>query len=148
VKAEVLAECERPGASVAAVAMAHGINANLVHKWRTHAMKQQTAAAQAGSAAFIPVPLHTTAMALVWNRGRVSGCNCGLVVWAWLPALWQCAAIIDSGVLESSQKRRQPFSQIWQYITLFLVQFPCYPRHPLLLFSTHKGHAIFLKAAI
>ena len=33
-KALVLAECVRPGASVARVAMAHGINANVVHKWR------------------------------------------------------------------------------------------------------------------
>lgn len=33
-KAEVLAACELPGASVSAVALAHGLNANLVHKWR------------------------------------------------------------------------------------------------------------------
>jgi len=33
-KAQVLAECERPGASVAKVALAHGVNANLVHGWR------------------------------------------------------------------------------------------------------------------
>ena len=33
-KARVLAECAEPGASVAAVAQAHGLNANLVHKWR------------------------------------------------------------------------------------------------------------------
>ena len=32
-KSKVLAECRRPGASVAAVALAHGLNANLVHKW-------------------------------------------------------------------------------------------------------------------
>jgi transposase len=32
-KALVLAECERPGASVAAVALAHGLNVNLVRKW-------------------------------------------------------------------------------------------------------------------
>lgn len=32
-KAKVLAECEAPGASVAAVALAHGLNANLVRKW-------------------------------------------------------------------------------------------------------------------
>jgi transposase len=32
-KAAVLAECEAPGASVAAVALAHGLNANLVRKW-------------------------------------------------------------------------------------------------------------------
>ena len=33
-KAEVLAQCDEPGASVAAVAQSHGLNANLVHKWR------------------------------------------------------------------------------------------------------------------
>ena len=32
-KAQVLAECERPGASVAAVALAHGLNVNLLRKW-------------------------------------------------------------------------------------------------------------------
>ena len=33
-KAQVLSECEAPGASVAKVAMSHGINANVVHRWR------------------------------------------------------------------------------------------------------------------
>ncbi len=33
-KTRVLAECAEPGASVAAVALAHGLNANLVHRWR------------------------------------------------------------------------------------------------------------------
>ena len=33
-KAQVLAACAEPGASVAAVAQSHGLNANLVHKWR------------------------------------------------------------------------------------------------------------------
>ena len=33
-KARVLAECQRPGTSVASVALANGLNANLVHKWR------------------------------------------------------------------------------------------------------------------
>ena len=32
-KARVLAECRQPGASVAAVALAHGLNANLLRKW-------------------------------------------------------------------------------------------------------------------
>jgi transposase len=33
-KAQILAECAAPGASVAKVAMAHGINANIVYGWR------------------------------------------------------------------------------------------------------------------
>ena len=36
-KAKVLSECGAPDASVAQVALAHGLNANLVHKWRRQA---------------------------------------------------------------------------------------------------------------
>ena len=36
-KAAVLDECAEHGASVARVALAHGLNANLVHKWRRQA---------------------------------------------------------------------------------------------------------------
>ena len=32
-KATVMAECQQPGASVAAVSLAHGLNVNLVRKW-------------------------------------------------------------------------------------------------------------------
>ncbi|EAQ97011.1 transposase [Congregibacter litoralis] len=36
-KEQVLRECEQPGASVAGVAVSHGLNPNLVHNWRrTH----------------------------------------------------------------------------------------------------------------
>ena len=34
-KAEVLAACSQPGASISGVALAHGLNANLVRKWRS-----------------------------------------------------------------------------------------------------------------
>jgi transposase len=33
-KSKVLTECAVPGASVAKVALSHGLNANLVHRWR------------------------------------------------------------------------------------------------------------------
>ena len=33
-KAQVLAACEEPGASISGVALAHGLNANLVRAWR------------------------------------------------------------------------------------------------------------------
>jgi transposase len=32
-KAQVVQECEQPGISVAAIAMSHGINANVVRQW-------------------------------------------------------------------------------------------------------------------
>jgi len=36
-KAKVLRECARPGTTVAGVASAHGLKANVVHKWRYQA---------------------------------------------------------------------------------------------------------------
>ncbi len=53
-KQQILAECARPGASVASVALSHGINANVVHKWRrlTHGPS-----ADLQLPSFVPVPL-------------------------------------------------------------------------------------------
>ena len=42
-KAEVMAACDSPGASVAKVAMARGINANVVHRWRQLAREGEQA---------------------------------------------------------------------------------------------------------
>ncbi len=39
-KSQVVAQCQVSGASVASVALAHGINANIVHRW----LREQTAA--------------------------------------------------------------------------------------------------------
>ena len=77
-KAQVLAECQQPGASVAAVALAHGLNVNLLRKWlvgrgikrsglpapRT-VTRMQPAAAEpaAASLQFIPVELASAAPA-------------------------------------------------------------------------------------
>ena len=51
-KAQILSECAQPGASVASIAMSHGINANVVHKWRRLASP-----GSAPVASFIPVAL-------------------------------------------------------------------------------------------
>lgn len=58
-KAQVLAECTLPGASVSAVALAHGLNTNLVHTWRRlrRPGKEQTAPAQE----FIALPWQPSA---------------------------------------------------------------------------------------
>jgi len=39
IKAELLAACRAPGASIAAVASAHGMNANVLHRWLKEASK-------------------------------------------------------------------------------------------------------------
>ncbi|HJV96363.1 MAG TPA: transposase [Albitalea sp.] len=55
-QAQVMAECDAPGASVAKVAMSHGINANVVHRWRQLAREARPALATA-SGEFVPVSL-------------------------------------------------------------------------------------------
>lgn len=55
-KAQVVAECDVPGTSVAKVAMSHGINANVVHRWRQLAREvKPLGLAKAGE--FMPIPL-------------------------------------------------------------------------------------------
>lgn len=57
-KAEVLAACAEPGASIAAVAQCYQVNANLVHKWLKAARDNGGTPAQ--SPEFVPVPLAMT----------------------------------------------------------------------------------------
>jgi transposase len=59
-KAQILAECNVPGASVAKVAMAHGINANIVHGWRKQAREAGVATV---SERFVPVAIAQVAPA-------------------------------------------------------------------------------------
>ena len=72
-KGQILAECAVSGASVARVAMAYGINANIVHGWRKLARERDAACDRptpspaivpaklvAGVAQFVPVSLTPT----------------------------------------------------------------------------------------
>jgi len=76
-KAKVLSACNEPGASIAAVALSHGLNANLVRKWLVGrglkragipapvAVKTSVAAAPllAADARFVPIELAVPAAA-------------------------------------------------------------------------------------
>ncbi|MBT2327017.1 IS66 family insertion sequence element accessory protein TnpB [Variovorax paradoxus] len=53
----MLAECETTGASVAAIAQARGLNANLVHRWRRHQLSTRAAAVPAVVGEFMPLAL-------------------------------------------------------------------------------------------
>jgi transposase len=55
-KAEVLAACAEPGASVAAIALSRGLNTNLVHKWRRQAARAAETVASRSASAMLPVP--------------------------------------------------------------------------------------------
>lgn len=67
-KAQVLGECDAPGASVAKVAMSHGINTNVVHGWRKLA-REAGATSAVSSREFVPVVLPAAPMQSVAERG-------------------------------------------------------------------------------
>lgn len=56
-KLQVVVACARPGASIAGVALQHGINTNIVHRWlREHSQGTLVPQPQA----FVPVTLEST----------------------------------------------------------------------------------------
>lgn len=55
-KTRILAECQAAGASVASVAMKHGINANVVHSWRRRELAPAAAPALQATQ-FLPMNL-------------------------------------------------------------------------------------------
>jgi transposase len=54
-KSSVLEQCRRPGASVAGVALGHGLNPNMVHRWLREERQRQLLAP--GGGAFVPVSI-------------------------------------------------------------------------------------------
>ena len=75
-KQVVLDEC-RAGASVASVAMAHGINANLVHKWRRNERSQVacTAIATGAVQSFIPLALQPPVRPMPTSAPQAQPCE-------------------------------------------------------------------------
>ena len=57
-KAELVARCLLPGASVAAIALAGGINANLLFKWRRDHLRSQRLSSATSSSSSVLVPVH------------------------------------------------------------------------------------------
>ena len=91
-KAQVVAECDARGASVAKVAMAHGINANVVHRWRQVA-REGAQAIVAGPSEFVPVAIAAPAplpaqgchgIEVELRRGAVT-----------MKVIWPCEAAAD-----------------------------------------------------
>jgi transposase len=62
-KAELVAACQRPGVSSAAVGLAHSINANLLRRWVAEAERDESIATEAPEAvpspgnAFVALPI-------------------------------------------------------------------------------------------
>lgn len=95
-KAEVVRECRRRGASVAGVALSHGINANIVHRWlREHA---ESALVVQEPQEFVPVTVDDPAAAAAASgpgpdiRVEVRRGNSAIVVTWPLQGASSCAA--------------------------------------------------------
>lgn len=72
-KKQVLSECEGPNASVAKIAMAHGINANVVHSWRKRVREAvgTTDAIAPQEPTFVPMMLPPVATAVSASATQV-----------------------------------------------------------------------------
>ena len=68
-KAELLNACKQPGASIAAVALLHGMNTNVLHRWlKDHRQETLLLGDGAPAPAFIPIDLPTSLPALDADR--------------------------------------------------------------------------------
>lgn len=96
-KAQVLDECDAPGASVAKVAMSHGINTNVVHGWRKLA-REAGAAGPVSSREFVPVALPAAPMKTVAERGievELRRLDARAVAVIRIDAVWPAIAPLD-----------------------------------------------------
>lgn len=79
-KAALVALCQKPGASIAAVALQHGMNANLLHRWRKewaqglHRLEGgvATAVTTPQTPAFVPIELSTAASITTSEQSSVA----------------------------------------------------------------------------
>ena len=93
-KERILYECAVPGASIAQVALAHGLNTNLVHKWRRQASGMSVVPAPMSRVdGFIPLTLSPTSTQAVADIGIELRRGATLVKVTWpLAAAADCAA--------------------------------------------------------
>ena len=106
-KTQVMQECRQSGASVAGVALSHGINANIVHRW----LREQTQSAlvpqsqvNMNANAFVPVTLNESAPGPVPHaeldiRVEVQRANSAIVVKWPLQDSAACAAWLREWLL-------------------------------------------------
>jgi len=94
-KAKLIEECRRPGVSMASVAMANGVNANLLRNWVVREGDEKPAAAPTASAAkeeFIALPIVAAAPAASDIRVELRrGATTVTIIWP-TQAAGDCAA--------------------------------------------------------
>lgn len=99
-KAQVVAACQGPGVSLAAIALHHKLNANLLRRWVEQAerndcvlvARSDVAAPSAAAPAFVPLPLETRSARAAEIRVEVRRADQSITVsWPTSEAA-QCAA--------------------------------------------------------
>lgn len=102
-KREIVQKCLVPGASVSAVALAHGFNTNLVRKWID---KHNNGQGQSGaSGALIPVKLIASPRKSTRKRAGAAGASDCAVASGWIEIEIGAARLIVRGQVEASQLR-------------------------------------------
>ena len=99
-RAEAVAACQQPGVSVAAVALARGLNANLLRRWVLQAERgallvptPSTAPAVESTAGFVPVRISSTATSAAIRIEVRRGRNTVSVEWP-ASAARECALLL------------------------------------------------------
>jgi transposase len=90
-KAQVMAECDVRGASVAKVAMSHGINTNIVHGWRKLA-REGGSPTNLTPQEFVPVTVETESMQPIAERSIEVELRRGAVT---MKVMWPQSATAD-----------------------------------------------------
>lgn len=99
-KAQVVAACRRPGVSLAAIALDHWLNANLLRRWveqaegnaRVPVASSDVAVPSAQAPAFVPVPLDTMNVRPAEIRVEVRRANQSITISWPISEAAQCAA--------------------------------------------------------
>ncbi len=97
-KAEAISACLQPGISIAAVALARGLNANLLRRWVVEAERLGTLPATAPKAVqsehhFIPMPLSVAATDAAIRIELQRGSGTVVIQWP-ASAAKECAALL------------------------------------------------------
>jgi transposase-like protein len=71
-KRELVKRCLQPGVSVAGMALAHGVNANLLRKWITVAVRVRSARGKEAITALVPVKVREEGALIATARGSES----------------------------------------------------------------------------
>ena len=101
-KRAIIEKCLVPGASVSAVALAHGFNTNLVRKWID---KHKSAQGQSGAATAL-VPVKVIASCQSKNKpARASAAIGSEIASSWIEIELGAARLIVRGKVEASQLR-------------------------------------------